>query len=89
MGDLGGAASIKAEDGEVWIFSVRIFNGFLLSHTIQVNYDGFADVKVGDELVSNGGMVRFEVIEKQGSDVKCYCIYPRLLLLRANLTFWR
>lgn len=90
MGDFEGAASVKAEDGEVWTFSVRAFNGSLPPHTIQVNYDGFAeDVQVGDELVVDGGMVRFEVIEKQGPDVKCQCTDPGLLLPRANLTFWR
>ncbi|KAI8013243.1 hypothetical protein LOK49_LG05G02338 [Camellia lanceoleosa] len=31
------------------------------------------DVKVGDKLLVDGGMVRFEVIEKIGSDVKCRC----------------
>ncbi|KAI4302427.1 hypothetical protein MLD38_038172 [Melastoma candidum] len=46
-------------------------------------------VKVGDELLVDGGMVRFEVIEKVGSDVKCRCTDPGLLLPRANLTFWR
>ncbi|CAN0857250.1 Pyruvate kinase isozyme A, chloroplastic [Linum grandiflorum] len=34
-------------------------------------------------------MVRFEVIEKIGPDVKCKCTDPGLLLPRANLTFWR
>ncbi|CAN1841364.1 Pyruvate kinase isozyme A, chloroplastic [Linum perenne] len=47
------------------------------------------DVKVGDELLVDGGMVRFEVIEKIGPDVKCQCTDPGLLLPRANLTFWR
>ncbi|XP_015940565.1 pyruvate kinase isozyme A, chloroplastic [Arachis duranensis] len=90
MGDLGGASSAKAEDGEVWTFSVRAFNSTLPEHTINVNYDGFAeDVRVGDELVVDGGMVRFEVIEKIGPDVKCLCTDPGLLLPRANLTFWR
>ena len=46
-------------------------------------------MKVGDELVVDGGMVRFEVIEKIGPDVKCKCTDPGLLLPRANLTFWR
>ncbi|RZR78880.1 hypothetical protein BHM03_00004431, partial [Ensete ventricosum] len=68
MGDLGGAASAKAE--------VR-----LLSPNV--------DVRVGDELLVDGGMVRFEVIEKIGPDVKCRCSDPGLLLPRANLTFWR
>ncbi|KAH9307843.1 hypothetical protein KI387_035754 [Taxus chinensis] len=91
MGDLGGGAvSVKAEDGDVWTFSVRALSGPLPPKTIHVNYEGFAeDVKVGDELVVDGGMARFEVIEKQGPDVKCQCTDPGLLLPRANLTFWR
>lgn len=90
MGDLGGAPSVKAEDGEVWTFSVRDFEVPLPAHTIQVSYDGFAeDVKVGDELLVDGGMVRFEVVEKLGPDVKCQCTDPGLLLPRANITFWR
>nr|GMD75582.1 pyruvate kinase isozyme A, chloroplastic [Ipomoea batatas] len=90
MGDLGGAFSAKAEDGEVWTFSVRTFDSNQPERTINVNYDGFAeDVKVGDELLVDGGMVRFEVIEKIGPDVKCICTDPGLLLPRANLTFWR
>ncbi|KAJ7954811.1 Pyruvate kinase family protein [Quillaja saponaria] len=90
MGDLGGASSVKAEDGEIWTFSVRAFDSTLPERTINVNYDGFAeDVKVGDELLVDGGMVRFEVIEKIGPDVNCQCTDPGLLLPRANLTFWR
>lgn len=49
----------------------------------------YTDVKVGDELLVDGGMVRFDVIEKIGPDVKCRCTDPGLLLPRANLTFWR
>nr|AQP26306.1 pyruvate kinase [Diospyros kaki] len=90
MGDLGGAPSAKAEDGEVWTFTVRALESSLPERTIHVNYDGFAeDVKVGDELLVDGGMVRFEVIEKIGPDVKCRCTDPGLLLPRANLTSWR
>ncbi|KAL1332052.1 pyruvate kinase isozyme A, chloroplastic-like [Arachis hypogaea] len=90
MGDLGGASSAKAEDGEIWTFSVRAFDSTLPEHTVNVNYEGFAeDVKVGDELLVDGGMVRFEVIGKIGPDVKCLCTDPGLLLPRANLTFWR
>ncbi|CAH9102804.1 unnamed protein product [Cuscuta epithymum] len=90
MGDLGGASSAKAEDGEIWTFSVRGFDSTQPERTINVNYDGFAeDVKVGDELLVDGGMVRFEVIEKIGPDVKCLCTDSGLLLPRANLTFWR
>jgi len=49
----------------------------------------YTDVIVGDELLVDGGMARFEVIEKLGPDVKCRCTDPGLLLPRANLTFWR
>ncbi|KAI5063073.1 hypothetical protein GOP47_0021620 [Adiantum capillus-veneris] len=89
MGDLGGA-SFKTEDGEVWTFTVRKLKGPLPARTIHVNYEGFAeDVITGDELVVDGGMVRFEVIDKVGPDVHCRCSDPGLLLPRANLTFWR
>ncbi|KAJ6719108.1 PLASTIDIAL PYRUVATE KINASE 1 CHLOROPLASTIC [Salix purpurea] len=48
MGDLGGASSAKAEDGEIWTFSVRAFDSPRPERTVNVNYDGFAeDVKVG------------------------------------------
>ncbi|CAE5968268.1 unnamed protein product [Arabidopsis arenosa] len=90
MGDLGGESSAKAEDGEIWTFTVRAFDSSRPERTISVSYDGFAeDVRVGDELLVDGGMVRFEVIEKIGPDVKCLCTDPGLLLPRANLTFWR
>lgn len=90
MGDLRGAHSAKSEDGEIWTFSVRTFGSALPERTVNVNYGGFAeDVEVGDELLVDGGMVRFEVIEKIGPDVKCRCTDPGLLLPRANLTFWR
>ncbi|KAJ0249002.1 Plastidial pyruvate kinase 1 [Hirschfeldia incana] len=90
MGDLGGESSAKSEDGEVWTFTVRAFDSSRPERTISVSYDGFAeDVRVGDELLVDGGMVRFEVIEKIGPDVKCLCTDPGLLLPRANLTFWR
>lgn len=90
MGDLGGAISAKAEDGDMWTFTVRALDSSPPERTVHVNYDGFAeDVKVGDELVVDGGMVRFEVIEKIGPDVQCRCIDSGLLLPRANLTLWR
>lgn len=64
---------------------INMFN-FLFSYWL--NYFT-ADVRVGDDLLIDGGMVRFEVIEKIGPDVKCLCTDPGLLLPRANLTFWR
>ncbi|KAL9227546.1 hypothetical protein vseg_003224 [Gypsophila vaccaria] len=91
MCDLSPAlSSLKAEDGDIWTFSIRPFDEMHLQRSISVSYDGFAeDVEVGDELLVDGGMVRFEVVEKIGPDVKCLCTDPGLLLPRAHLALWR
>lgn len=44
---------------------------------------------MGDEIVIDGGMATFEVIEKVGNDLRCKCTDPGLLLPRAKLSFWR
>lgn len=44
---------------------------------------------MGDEVVVDGGMASFEVIEKIGNDLRCKCTDPGLLLPRAKLSFWR
>jgi hypothetical protein len=46
-------------------------------------------IQVGDEVVIDGGMATFEVVEKLGKDLKCKCTDPGLLLPRAKLSFWR
>lgn len=48
-----------------------------------------AGIKVGDELVIDGGMACFEVIEKIGSDLHCRCSDPGLFLPGAKFSFWR
>lgn len=75
---------------------LKVFNlaYLLIPFVVIVHCHNFAskyntDVRVGDELLVDGGMARFEVIEKLGPDVKCRCTDPGLLLPRANLTFWR
>eukprot|EP01018_Ginkgo_biloba_P009532 Gb_26241 [translate_table: standard] len=89
MADLGGASSAKAEDGSTWVFTVKKSDG-PFPRIVQVNYDDFAeDVMIGDEVVVDGGMARFQVVEKVGLDLHCHCIDPGLLLPHAKLTFWR
>ena len=46
-------------------------------------------ITVGDELVIDGGMAIFEVIEKIENGLRCKCMDPGLLLPRAKLSFWR
>eukprot|EP00475_Leptophrys_vorax_P040522 TRINITY_DN7521_c0_g1_i1.p1 TRINITY_DN7521_c0_g1~~TRINITY_DN7521_c0_g1_i1.p1 ORF type:complete len:452 (-),score=19.90 TRINITY_DN7521_c0_g1_i1:240-1568(-) len=85
-----GGQPAKAEDGDLWTFTVRQHSGEVPPQTLQVNYDGFVDdIMVGDELVADGGMVRFEVVRKIGPDVTARVIDPGLILPRANITFFR
>ncbi|KAG9440005.1 hypothetical protein H6P81_020170 [Aristolochia fimbriata] len=89
MVDIGGASSVKAEDGSMWLFTTKKSDS-PRAFTVQANYEGFAEgVAVGDELVIDAGMATFEVVEKVGSDLTCRCTDPGLLLPRAKLTFWR
>ncbi|XP_077233983.1 pyruvate kinase isozyme A, chloroplastic-like [Tasmannia lanceolata] len=89
MVDLGGATSVKAEDGSMWLFTTQKFED-PRPFTVQANYEGLVEgIAVGDELVIDGGMASFEVVEKVGNDLHCKCTDPGLLLPRAKLTFWR
>ncbi|KAF2294307.1 hypothetical protein GH714_009114 [Hevea brasiliensis] len=57
-----------------------------LPFTVQANYEGFSEgIIVGDELVIDGGMASFEVIEKIGHDLRCKCTDPGLLLPGAKI----
>ncbi|KAM3310345.1 hypothetical protein ACQJBY_031189 [Aegilops geniculata] len=89
VADHGGAASVKAEDCSEWLFTSKKTDK---AHpfTMHVNFDKFSEgILVGDELVIDGGMATFQVTEKIGSDLRCKCTDPGLLLPRAKLSFWR
>ncbi|PIA46539.1 hypothetical protein AQUCO_01500231v1 [Aquilegia coerulea] len=89
MVDHGVGSSVKAEDGSIWLFTIERFEGSR-PFTVQAYYEGFSEgIKVGDELVIDGGMATFEVIEKVGNDLRCKCTDPGLLLPRAKISFWR
>lgn len=75
-GDLD-STSAKVEDGDAP----------LPKYTVNPNYDGFAeDMRVRDELLVDGEMIRFVVIKRIGPNV---CTDPRLSLPLANSTFWK
>ncbi|XBH82466.1 hypothetical protein VPH35_071112 [Triticum aestivum] len=89
VADHGGAASVKAEDCSEWLFTSKKTDK-VCPFTMHVNFDKFSEgILVGDELVIDGGMATFEVTEKIGSDLRCKCTDPGLLLPRAKLSFWR
>lgn len=60
-----------------------------MNFSLRLPSELFAGIKVGDELVIDGGMALFEVIEKLGSDLRCKCTDPGLFLPRAKFSFWR
>lgn len=87
--DHGAPSSVKVEEGSIWLFTTKKFEGSL-PFTVQANHSGFSEgIEVGDELVIDGGMASFEVIEKIGNDLKCKCTDSGLFLPRAKFSFWR
>lgn len=87
--DHGSSSSVKAEEDSFWYFTTEKFEGSR-PFTIQANYEGFSEgVNPGDEIVIDGGMATFEVIERVGNDLRCKCIDSGLLLPRAKLSFRR
>lgn len=87
--DHGSSSSVKAEEDSIWYFTTEKFEGSR-PYTIQANYEDFSEgVNPGDEIVIDGGMATFEVMEKIGNGLSCKCTDPGLLLPRAKLSFWR
>ncbi|MQM07847.1 hypothetical protein Taro_040699 [Colocasia esculenta] len=79
--DHGGDSSVKAECD-----SGAPYYAWLITVLGLGRYEG---IQIGDELVVEGGMASFEVVEKLGNDLRCRCTDPGLLLPRAKLSFWR
>ncbi|KAL3742676.1 hypothetical protein ACJRO7_018057, partial [Eucalyptus globulus] len=52
-------------------------------------FKGSRPFTVGDELVIDGGMASFEVVDKIGNDLKCKCTDSGLFLPCAKFSFWR
>ncbi|KAI4367547.1 hypothetical protein MLD38_023275 [Melastoma candidum] len=87
--DHGSPSSVKVEEGSVWFFTAKKIDG-CLPFTVEANYSGFSeDIEVGDELLIDGGMATFEVIEKIDGDLRCKCTDCGLFLPRAKFSFWR
>ncbi|KAK6916294.1 Pyruvate kinase, C-terminal [Dillenia turbinata] len=87
--DHGEPSSIKVEEGSVWLFTTQKFKGSR-PLTVKAHYEGFSEgIMVGDELVIDGGMTSFVVVEKLGNDLRCKCTDPGLFLPRAKLSSWR
>ncbi|XP_061354605.1 pyruvate kinase isozyme A, chloroplastic-like [Gastrolobium bilobum] len=87
--DHGAPSSAKVEEDSIWRFTAERFEGSR-PFTVQANYKGFSEgIEVGDEVVIDGGMASFVVVEKTENDLHCKCIDPGLFLPGAKFSFWR
>lgn len=71
-------------NGEEWTFTIQEgANGS--DRRISVNYDGFIeDVTVGDELLVDGGIMSFQIVSIEGTDVVCKVRFPALFSARCS-----
>ncbi|KAF7126476.1 hypothetical protein RHSIM_Rhsim11G0149900 [Rhododendron simsii] len=87
--DHGQPSPVKAEEGSIWSFTSKKFRGYR-PFIVEANCEGFSEgVRLGDELVVDGGMASFKVLDKIGEALRCKCTDPGLLLPRAKVSFWR
>ncbi|MED6119143.1 hypothetical protein PIB30_009246 [Stylosanthes scabra] len=87
--DHGAPSSLKVEEDSIWRFTAKSFEGSR-PFTVQANHERFSEgIEVGDEVVIDGGMACFVVVEKTGNDLHCKCIDPGLFLPGAKFSFWR
>ncbi|KAL1355432.1 hypothetical protein HN51_007471 [Arachis hypogaea] len=87
--DHGAPSSLKVEEDSIWLFTAKNIEGSR-PFTVQANYGRFSEgIEVGDEVVIDGGMACFVVVEKTGNDLHCKCIDPGLFLPGAKFSFWR
>ncbi|MED6217740.1 hypothetical protein PIB30_020539 [Stylosanthes scabra] len=87
--DHGAPSSLKVEEDSIWRFTAKNSEGSR-PFTVQANHERFSEgVEVGDEVVIDGGMACFVVVEKTGNDLHCKCIDPGLFLPGAKFSFWR
>lgn len=64
---------VKLSKGDKFIFTVRREPEYP-ENTTEVSYDGFIDdVKVGDVILIDGGIISFKVKEKTAQDIICKC----------------
>lgn len=82
-GDLKNELSLSK--GDEFIFTIRREPEYP-ENTTEVSYDGFIDdVKVGDIILVDGGIISFKVKEKTAQDIICECRDGGILTSRRHL----
>jgi pyruvate kinase len=89
-GDL--AVPIELKPGEIFDFTVKPGDGSQPSaearevRSVDVNYqDLVKDIKVGDTVLVDNGLIRLEVLEKQDAHIRCRVLIPGQLSSRRHI----
>ena len=83
------AAPIELKVGEIFDFTVRpgvAGESGEEVRSVDVNYQGIVnDIKVGDEVLVDNGLLRLEVLEKNDARIRCRVVIPGELKSRRHI----
>jgi len=83
------AAPIMLKLGELFDFTVNPAIPYQATegiHSVGVNYKDLAnDIKIGDTVLVDNGLIRFEVLEKHASHIRCRVLIPGKLSSRRHI----
>ena len=80
------AGKVTVEDGADFVFTVDDVVGD--EHRVSVNYKSLhKDLKVGDTVTVNNGMVQFRVESIEGNEICCKCLVGGMLSNRKSMSF--
>jgi len=77
---------VEVQDGDTFTFTTEQIEGD--NTRVSVNYENLAeDLNIGDNILVNNGLVRFEVVEISGSNVICKVVAGGTLSNRKSMNF--
>jgi pyruvate kinase len=83
------ANPIDLKPGEIFDFTVQPAGGGEIAHevrSVDVNYrDLVNDIKVGDTVLVDNGLIRLEVLEKDAAHIRCRVLIPGQLSSRRHI----
>lgn len=83
------ATPIDLKPGEIFDFTVQPAAGGDIAHevrSVDVNYrDLVNDIKVGDTVLVDNGLIRLEVLEKDAAHIRCRVLIPGQLSSRRHI----
>ncbi len=80
------SGSIELHDGDAFTFTTRSVEGD--EHTVSVSYAGLAEeLHPGDRILVNNGLVIFEVLTIEGTEIRCRVLAGGTLSNRKSMSF--